>query len=108
MILKHKDDVAPLLAELEQLFKIPSLSKRQRDEIEDEMWKIRVGAKGEKEAAYHIDFDWKDGRNSVVLHDLRIEHGGRVAQIDHLILNRALDCHVLESTDASTDWNCEA
>jgi hypothetical protein len=97
MILKHKDDVAPLLAELERLFKIPSLSKRQRDEIEDEMWKIRVGAKGEKEAAYHIDFDWKDGRNSVVLHDLRIEHGGRVAQIDHLILNRALDCHVLES-----------
>jgi len=41
MILKHKDDVAPLLAELEQLFRIPSLSKRQRDEIEDEMENAR-------------------------------------------------------------------
>lgn len=97
MILKHKDDMAPLLAELERLLKIPSLGKEQRDEISEEMWKMRVGAKGEKEAAYHIDFDWKDGRNSIVLHDLRIEHGGRVAQIDHLILNRALNCHVLES-----------
>jgi hypothetical protein len=40
---------------------------------------------------------WKNGKNSAVIHDLRIEHEGRVAQIDHLILTRTLDCHVLES-----------
>jgi hypothetical protein len=97
MILKHKDDAAPILAELERLSSMPTLTRTQRDQIEDEQWKMRAGVKGEKEAAYHIDFDWKNKPNSAVIHDLRIEHGGRVAQIDHLILNRALDCHVIES-----------
>lgn len=32
-----------------------------------------------------------------MIHDLRIEHDGRVAQIDHLILTHSLDCHVIES-----------
>jgi len=103
MILKHKDDVAPQLAELEQLSKVPSLSKRQREEIDDEMWRIRAGAKGEKEAAYHIDFHWKGGTNSAVIHDLRIEHDGRVAQIDHLIMHRNLTFHVLESKGFGTE-----
>ncbi len=97
MILKHKDDVKPQLEQLERLLMAATLSEAQRREIEEEIWKVRAGAKGEKEAAYHIDFRWKDGKNSVVIHDLRIEHAGRVAQIDHLILNRTLDCHVLES-----------
>lgn len=97
MILKHKDDVAPHLAELERLAKIPSLTKAQRNAIEDELWLIRAGAKGERDAAYHIDFGWKNGTHSAVIHDLRIEHGGRVAQIDHLILTWSLDCHVIES-----------
>ena len=97
MILKHKDDVAPHLAELEQLAKIPSLTKAQREAIDDELWLIRAGAKGERDAAYHIDFGWKDGTHSAVIHDLRLDYGGRVVQIDHLILTRTLDCHVIES-----------
>jgi hypothetical protein len=97
MILKHKDDVTPHLEELERLLECPALTKRQREELEEELWMIKAGAKGEKEAAYHIDFHWKDGVNSIVIHDLRIEHNGRVAQIDHLILHRTLECHVLES-----------
>ena len=82
MILKHKDDVAPQLEELERLLKSPALTKRQRDEIEEEIWMIRAGAKGEKEAAYHIDFGWKNGVNSVVIHDLRIEHQGVSHRLD--------------------------
>jgi hypothetical protein len=97
MILKHKDDVAPAIAELEALLALPRLTKAQRDLLEDELVAMRAGNKGEKEAAYHIDFSWKDGKNSAVIHDLRIEHEGRVAQIDHLILMRTLDCHVLET-----------
>jgi hypothetical protein len=76
MILKHKDDLAPHVEELERLLKISPLTNAQRDRIEDEIWMIRAGAKGEKEAAYHVDFGWKDGVNSVVIHDLRIEHTG--------------------------------
>ncbi len=97
MILKQKDDPAFHLAELEQLLNIPSLSKSQRADLEDEVWMIRAGAKGEREAAYHLDFEWGNGQNSFVIHDLRIEHKGRVAQIDHLIVQRTLDCHVFES-----------
>ena len=33
----------------------------------------------------------------MTIHDLRIEVGGRVAQIDHLVINRLLDIWVLES-----------
>jgi len=97
MILKHKDDLVPQTAELERLLSFSNLSKAQREDLQDELAAMRAGNKGEKEAAYHIDFGWKDGKNSVVIHDLRIEHGGRVAQIDHLILMRTLECHVLET-----------
>jgi len=103
MILKNKDDLAPQIAELERLLAEPTLSKSQRDDLHDELTAIRAGAKGEKEAAYHIDFGWKDGENSVVIHDLRLEHGGRVAQIDHLIVMRTLECHVLETKAFSSE-----
>jgi Nuclease-related domain len=102
MILKHKDDSAPQISKLERLLTLPQLTKSQRDDLHDELAAIRAGAAGEKEAAYHIDFGWKDGRNSVVIHDMRIEHQGRVAQIDHLILMRTLDCHVLETKGFSS------
>lgn len=97
MILKHKDDPASHIRELERLLGLPNITKQQRTDLERELDMFRAGLAGEKEAAYHVDFHWKDGKNSAVIHDLRIEHEGRVAQIDHLILMRTLDCHVLES-----------
>ena len=103
MILKHKDDLAPQVAELERLLALPNLSKSQRDGLLQELTALRAGARGEKDAAYHIDFGWKDGKNSAVIHDLRIEHNGRVAQIDHLILMRTLDCHILETKGFSSN-----
>jgi hypothetical protein len=103
MILKQKDDVAPHLAELELLMKKPGLRKEQREEIENEIWMIRAGAKGERDAAYHIDFGWKDSKNSAVIHDLRIVHNDRVAQIDHIIVMRTLDIHVIESKGFGTE-----
>src|SRR5690606_31206006 len=53
--------------------------------------------KGEHESAYDIDFYSGSSKNRIVLHDLRFEHNGRVAQIDHLILNRLLEVYVLET-----------
>lgn len=52
---------------------------------------------GEAQAAYHIDVDFGRSQNWVVIHDLRVEHDGLVAQIDHLLINRLLDLWVLES-----------
>ena len=58
---------------------------------------IRAEAKGENEAACYIDFGWKRGKNSVLIHDHQNEHNGRVAaQADHLIIVRTLDFGVIE------------
>jgi hypothetical protein len=66
--------------------------------IRDELAKIQAGAKGERDAAYEIDFHYgPPSKNWAVIHDLRLEHDGRVAQIDHLLINRFLDVWVCES-----------
>jgi len=38
-----------------------------------------------------------ESQNWAVIHDLRIEHGGIVAQIDHLLINRLMQVYVCES-----------
>ena len=53
--------------------------------------------KGEAEAAYEMEFHYGASKNWMVLHDLRLECEGRVAQIDHLLLNRFLEIYVCES-----------
>jgi hypothetical protein len=60
------------------------------------------GEKGEQEAAYHIDFHLKDNPGWAVIHDLRIEWNGRVAQIDHLLIDRLLEIYVVESKSFRT------
>lgn len=57
----------------------------------------KAGLRGERDAAYLIDFDFAESPNWAVVHDLRLEHAGRVAQIDHLLINRWLQVYVLET-----------
>ena len=102
MVFKQRDDIQPAIDALKALLAVRSLSKRQRDLIEDELDNIRSGERGEKEAAYHIDFQLKDAKNYAVIHDLRLEHNGRVAQIDHLIIGRFFDVFVIESKNFTT------
>ena len=56
---------------------------------------MRVGIKGQKEFAYLIDFDLAKSKRMVVIHDLRLEINGRVAQIDHLLIHRSLTVFIL-------------
>lgn len=65
--------------------------------IDRQIKAIRSGKKGEREAAYHIDFHYGQSKNWVVAHDLRLEINGRVAQIDHLILGRKMDLFLCET-----------
>jgi len=73
------------------------ISAKQRFLIEREIKCIGSGARGEDSSAYYIDFRSRDSRNTAIIHDLRIEYRGFVAQIDHLLINRLLDIYVLES-----------
>ena len=102
MLIKQKDPIEPDILELNRLLALPSLTKRQKEEIEDEIYFIRAGAKGEKDAAYHIDFELKGTENWAIIHDLRIEHKDRVAQIDHLLISLFLDIFVIESKNFTT------
>lgn len=95
MIIKNFDDRA---GDVETLERLAARSDGQtRKNIETELRYLRSGIQGEKDAAYFIDFDLGPSKNWAVIHDLRVEAGGRVAQIDHLLINRVLEVFVLET-----------
>lgn len=95
MIIKSADDKSEQLNELEYLLSVaPSILKPR---IEKDLRALRAGIKGEAEAAYLIDFDLRNSKNTCVIHDLRLEFRGRVAQIDHLLMHRSLRFYVVES-----------
>ncbi len=58
---------------------------------------LRAGINAEREAAYLIDFDFKSSPRTMVLHDLRLDVNGRVAQIDHILIHWTLNVFVLEN-----------
>ena len=65
--------------------------------MEAELSLLLAEDRGEERSRYFIDFYFEDSRNWVVLHDLRLEHGGKVAQIDHLLIGRMFMFYVLET-----------
>lgn len=95
MLLKSADNKDDQIIDLERLVSTAPADKKAK--IEQELRNVRAGLKGEQEAAYLIDFGLKDSRNTLVLHDLRFEIDGRVAQIDHLLLHRTLTVYALET-----------
>lgn len=100
MILKSKGPRTDDIAELNRLLSLP-LNPRQKSLVEQELRALKAGEKNEENAAYFLDFHLKDSKNWVVIHDLRIEHRGKVAQIDHLVIGRFLYMFVLESKSFS-------
>ena len=97
MIIKQADDKQPQKAALQNLLNHPSADATTRKRIEQELRNIQAGIRGEDEAAYEMKVHYGDSANWMIIHDLRIEHGGLVAQIDHLIMNRWLEMWVCES-----------
>jgi hypothetical protein len=111
-VFKTADDKQPQVDALRVLLAREDLDRRTRKEIDDKIWAIRTGIAGEKQAAYEIDFHYADRKSFAVIHDLRIEFKGRVAQIDHVILNQVMDMWVCETKsfkegvkiDARGEW----
>ncbi|SDX20984.1 nuclease-related domain-containing protein [Lysobacter enzymogenes] len=94
MLIKIKDDDSALLKELELRAAGTGTAARQ---AATELRIRQAGLKGERDSAYHIDFHFERSPNWAVIHDLRLERDGRVAQIDHLLINRWLEIYVLET-----------
>lgn len=97
MIIKKADEKKAQIVELEALAVSRDASPNVRKRIEQEIRNMRAGIKGEEEAAYEIDFHFGAAKNYAVIHDLRLEVEGRVAQIDHLVIGRFLDFWVCET-----------
>ncbi len=100
MIIKKRDSKEADIKELTSLLSLP-LPDNKRFLIERELRFIKSGDKGEKDSAYFIDFDYGPSKRWAVIHDLRLEHRDRVAQIDHLLINKFLDVYILETKNFS-------
>jgi len=97
MIIKEADDQKPSIQRLQTLLLHPDCTADIRKRIEQEIRNIQAGTRGEEEAAFEMKVYWGGSKNWMVLHDLRIEHDGLIAQIDHLLINRAMEMWVCES-----------
>jgi hypothetical protein len=97
MLLKSADEKSKRLVLLEELQKSSLLDPTQKKWLREELVRFTRGLQGERDAAHYLDNFFKDGENSVLLHDLRFEIDGEVAQIDHLIINRASQIFLLET-----------
>lgn len=96
MIIKEIDSKREEKEQLREVLK-GQLSEKQRFLLERQLRNIEAGERGEKDSAYFVDFYFGKSKNWAVIHDLRIEHNGQVAQIDHLVMNRFMDFYVLET-----------
>lgn len=97
MILKSADSKLKRLQLLEELQQSDRLDDFQRNWLRQQLPRERKGIQGEKEAAFFLDQYYKQGTNHVVLHDLRLVVDGDVAQIDHLVINRAIGMYLIET-----------
>jgi hypothetical protein len=97
MIIKQADSKTKDLEALEQLLQWPDLAQQTRQNIEQQIRLIRAGIKGEAESAYQLQFHFGNHPDWVIINDLRLQYQGKVAQIDHLLINRHLQIFVCES-----------
>lgn len=95
MILKEPDDKRAQILELEALLsEAPATTKSK---IEDTLKKLKSGISGENKTRFYLNDYFSKSQNCFLIHDLRIECDGRIAQIDHLLINRLLDIYVIET-----------
>jgi len=97
MQIKAADDKQPHVAALEGLLARPDVDAQTRRRIEQEIRAIRARRRRRARRRLRDRVPVRQSTKRLSIHDLRIELDGRVAQIDHLIINHLLDIWVLES-----------
>jgi len=101
LLIKSADDKSQQVKALCALSARPNIDPQTRGRIEKEIRDVERGAKGEEDAAYEIEFSYKNSKNWAIIHDLRIECDGCTAQIDHLLISRWLEIWVCETKNFS-------
>lgn len=95
MLYKSIDDKRKEIALLNNLLK-SCKNQKQKPLILKDLTLLKNGYEAEKNNAYYLDFAFKNSKHVLLLHDIRIEYNSRVAQIDHLLINR-FGVEILES-----------
>lgn len=98
MILKQIDDKSKQIETLRELL-AKSKSEAQKRLIDSDLKRVEAGHKAEQDNAYYLDFAFEKSKNVLLLHDIRLEHNGRVAQFDHILISR-LGIELLETKSA--------
>lgn len=97
MILKPREDRNASIAALERLMAHPAATRHDILRIREQIDAVIKGDLSEAKAAIELDTHYGASKGEMIIHDLRIELDGLVAQIDHLVIDRLLDVWVLES-----------
>lgn len=97
MIFKQADSKVKDIEILLQLLQRSDLTQQMRQHIEHHLQLVRSGIKGEAESAYQLQFHFGNHSEWVIINDLRLKYQGKVAQIDHLLINRHMQIFVCES-----------
>ena len=72
---------------IKQINETLALQEVKKDSrLKKKLYGIRSGFEAEASMAYELDVHFKDQKDIVVLNDIKIEHNGFTAQIDHLVL----------------------
>ena len=87
MLYKEIDSKEKEIYQLKTLI-LQSQNPKQKNLIKTDLARVVNGYKAEKDNAYYIGFRFKESPRSILLHGVRIEHEGKVAEIDHIIINR--------------------
>jgi hypothetical protein len=87
MIFKQIDDKSKEISTLKNLLH-QSNSESQKKLIAQDLKSLENGYQAEKDNAYYLDFAFEEGERNILLHDIRIEHNGRTAQFDHILIAR--------------------
>ena len=103
MLIKSADDKSKRLRLLESLQNSELLDSDQKSWLNKELWALKEGIRGERDAAHYLDNHFMADDNLAVIHDLRLDVDGEVAQIDHLIISRSFVFYLLETKQYNGD-----
>ena len=106
MIWKEAYDRESDIAQLEQLYDGASGADKAR--IKKQIANIRAGRAGERDAAHFLKREFGESQRMGIVHDLRLELDGEVAQIDHLVIHRfQATAWVLETKNYAGRLTCD-
>ena len=83
MVYKNIDNKDELLKKYEELLRLTNYNK----EILRDYTNIKKGYGQELDSAYILNYHFESRKNSIVLHDVRLDIDGQTAQFDHIIVS---------------------